>query len=199
MHKTKMFWIVLLANAFFCSMSSATDTLTVEQKVQALASLDEYENSADKQPSKEQLKQLSSDAEVPKFKCSTASDESCEMQEFLYKMENRKPPVFISDGKYKVSVSFISDGSFPTKYAEKPSFESVPEEAVTQVENEIFEHFLGLDHAQLKPELIAAYKSVVSIAIYVESSSELNRFISDQRVRGIHHIGNDKDVEEGYH
>ena len=47
--------------------------------------------------------------------------------------------------------------------------------------------------------MINVYHPVVGIAIYVESSDELNRFLNDDRVKGIHHIGNDKDLEEGYH
>ena len=108
--------------------------------------------------------------------------------------------VFVSDGKYKVNVAFDNEESFPTKYAGKLQFESVPESSRPALESQIFEHYLGSNYSSYTPELVTVYRSVVSISILVASSDDLLQFVDDNRVQGIHHIGNaSNDLEEGYH
>lgn len=215
--------VVLFATSIFFSASIlAQDTLSRDQKMNAIKSLETYDKQSvlvnpqgrpQAQSPSTQTDDIVASAEtnsevvidevlevkVPEFVCNENSEQNCEMQQFLNKLENRQPPVFISGGKYKVSVFFSNDNNFPIKYAEKKSFESVSEQNRVDMENRIFEYFLGLDYAFLKPELLNVYYNVVGIAVFVESSDGLNKFLDDPKIQGIYHIGNDSDVEEGYH
>ncbi len=228
MYHKKILLILVATNSLSTSISSADDSLSYQQKVQAIESLRAFEDkktAKDTEPNIQDLSnssineiainaaQPSSDSVVKEqnsqkkvvqaFKCETKSEHNCELQRYMYRLENNQDEqqkVFVSNGKYKVRLFFNNDNFFPKKYSEKNSFESIPENGRDELENRIFEHYLGYEYAEYHPELINVYDHVVGIAIDVSSSDELNRFLDDGRIQGIHHIGNDsEELDEGYH
>ncbi len=204
-------------------MLHAENNLSYEQKIQVIDSLRVYESqvkSSDElslQAAKKDIgggvagataqtniqnQSPSNSLKVEPFSCDEESEHSCELQEFMHEMENghRVEKSFVSDGKYKVTLAFDNDKHFPIKYFEKKSFENVPESEHEELQKSMFEHYLGSEYLSYAPELINSYHNVVSISVLVASSDELNTFLDDSRIQGIHHIGNsEEDLEEGYH
>jgi len=206
---------------------SAQDNLSYEQKVSAIESLKNYEKqvresgtqqvtssqrsssqdkSTDNLPFWSPSIRNSIDQErvirpqkTPEIFCDKTVEHSCEMQEFLNRMQNRQEPALILNGKYRVKLAFDNDNNFPVKYFEKSKFENVADHDQAEMENRIFENYLGVDFSALNPELVNVYYSVVTIVIYVVSTEKLNRFLSDNRIQGIYHVGNSKALEEGHH
>jgi hypothetical protein len=99
-----------------------------------------------------------------------------------------------------VSIAFKNDNRFPIKYVEENDFTSAPASETKELQERIFEHYLGADdYVSYTPELVSSHHSGVGITIHVKSSDDLMRFLDDDRVQGIHHGGNyDRDLEEGY-
>jgi len=137
------------------------------------------------------------------FTCDQTSEHNCELQEFMHDMKHgqnlSQEKSFVSNDRYSVSIAFKNDNRFPIKYVEENDFASVPASETKELQERIFEHYLGSDHASYSPELVSSHYSGVGITIHVKSSDDLMRFLDDDRVQGIHHGGNyDRDLEEGY-
>jgi hypothetical protein len=53
--------------------------------------------------------------------------------------------IFVSNDGYRVSIAFKNDNRFPIKYVEENDFASAPASETKELQERIFEHYLGSD------------------------------------------------------
>lgn len=196
--KTSYKFVIFSVITFFTLQNFALGEAPMEKslKIEAIKSLEMFHKETNGR-----LLELSPSqkTKVLPFVCKSNSSDSCDLQELNYRNANKSDTrVFAIDGMYRVDIAFVNNINIPRLPWNHETFIGKTREESEPIKLSAYEHFLGGTYEELQPEFITSGRDSILLKILVKDASELEQFISDDKVVGIWHIGNDQSTPEGY-